>query len=211
MVSSYIVDYGVGNIGSLQNMYRRVTGTVPQLIQNVDCVQPGDRVMLPGVGNFGFAMKRLNDLSLTDGLRQLAASKEVAILGICLGAQLLLEGSEEADEPGLGIIPGRCRKFDSYTLPDNLRIPHMGWAEVNYRNATHPLATDHNEKTRFYFVHSFRMMPKLKEHELFTARHGYEFCAGVCSDYVVGVQFHPEKSHRFGMQFLKSFSNWRKQ
>lgn len=209
MERAFIVDYGVGNIGSLKNMYRRATGTIPQLIQNVDGVEPGDRVMLPGVGNFGFAMNRLNELSLTDGLRQLAASKEVAILGICLGAQLLFEGSEEANEPGLGIIAGHCRRFVKEELPVELRIPHMGWAEVHSRNPVHPLAKDSNDETRFYFVHSYRMMPELPEHALFTARHGIEFCAGVCSNSVVGVQFHPEKSHRFGMQFLKSFANWK--
>ena len=154
-------------------------------------------------------MQRLNELDLADPLRQLAQSGKVAILGICLGAQLLLEGSEEAEEKGLGIIPGQCRKFDRAALPAELRIPHMGWTEVGCRNADHPLAQGQNDETRFYFVHSYRMMPELPEHALFTAHHGIEFCAGVCSNSVVGVQFHPEKSHRFGMQFLKSFANWK--
>jgi glutamine amidotransferase len=153
-------------------------------------------------------MNRLNELGLADALREIARSGEVAMLGVCLGAQLLLEGSEEAAEPGLGIIPGRCRKFEREALPPELRIPHMGWTEVIARNPEHPLAMGQDDERRFYFVHSFRMMPEQAEHVLFMAQHGIEFCAGVASGHVVGVQFHPEKSHRFGMHFLKSFANW---
>jgi glutamine amidotransferase len=208
MTRAYIVDYGVGNIGSLQNMYKRVTGERPELTKDLAKLEPGDRLMLPGVGNFGFAMNRLNELDLADSLREIAQSGKIAMLGICLGAQLLLDGSDEASESGLGIIAGRSQKFNRDDMPDNLRIPHMGWTEISCRYTAHPLAPVHEDNARFYFVHSFRMMPELPEHLLFAAHYGIEFCAGVCSKNVVGVQFHPEKSHRFGMQFLKSFANW---
>jgi glutamine amidotransferase len=206
-----IVDYGVGNVGSLVNMLNRVTDAPVSLSKEPDelaSVSSGDKVFLPGVGNFGFAMRRLDELGLTSVLQEMGQDGDVDMLGICLGAQLLLNASEEAAESGLGIIPGRCKKFDPNDLADGLRIPHMGWSEVQSFGGTDlskiPLAS------RFYFVHSYHMMPEDSRDVLFTANHGHSFNAGIIRNRCVGVQFHPEKSHKHGMAFLKEFINWKK-
>ena len=207
MKRAFIVDYGVGNIGSLQNMYKRVSGVEATLTSTLNDVKPGDKVMLPGVGNFGYAMQKLEDLGLVEQLKAVVSNSEVGVLGICLGAQLLLEGSEEApEEKGLGFIPGSCIKFNKNELSSELRIPHMGWAEVETK--THALSASFDADTRFYFVHSYRMVPRDERNALYYASHGSRFCAGIIKDNVVGVQFHPEKSHRFGMGFLEAFSKW---
>ena len=207
MKRAFIIDYGVGNIGSLQNMYRRVSGVMPILTSDLTEIESGDKVLLPGVGNFGYAMQRLEKLGLSEQLKGVVANPEVGVLGICLGAQLLLDGSEEApDVRGLGLISGECVKFNKAELSSDLRIPHMGWAEVESNK--HPLSASFAEDVRFYFVHSYRMVPKEEQNALYHASHGNRFCAGIIKDNVVGVQFHPEKSHRFGMGFLESFSNW---
>lgn len=203
----FIVDYGVGNIGSLVNMLRRITDAQVELVKELSAVQTGDKVILPGVGNFGFAMRKLNELDLSNALRNLAKNPGVQMLGICLGAQLLLDSSEEAKEPGLGIVAGHCKRFDKSQLPSELRVPHMGWADVTWNE--HPLCFDLAIDTRYYFVHSYHMIPESAENELFYAEHGDRYCAGIVRDNVIGVQFHPEKSHRFGMELLKSFVNWK--
>ena len=207
MKRAFIVDYGVGNIGSLQNMYRRVSGVMPILTSDLTEIISGDKVLLPGVGNFGYAMQRLEELDLSEQLKAVAANPEVGMLGICLGAQLLLDRSEEApDVPGLGLISGECVKFKKEELSADLRIPHMGWTEVESNE--HPLSASFTEDVRFYFVHSYRMVPKETQNALYHASYGNRFCAGIIKGNVVGVQFHPEKSHRFGMGFLAAFSNW---
>jgi glutamine amidotransferase len=206
MSRTFIVNYGVGNVGSLQNMYRKATGQIPELIETLNPIKPEDRILLPGVGNFGFAMRQLENLQLVEPLKELAASNEVYLLGICLGAQLLLDRSEEADERGLGIISGSCVRFLKSELPAHLRIPHMGWSEI--KASQHTLARGILPDSRFYFVHSYKMQPEDHNDVLFTAEHGSEFCAGIVRNRTVGVQFHPEKSHRYGMEFLRSFAAW---
>jgi len=206
MSKAQILNYGVGNVGSLQNMYRKATGQVPELTDTLSLIRSGDRILLPGVGNFGFAMRQLERLKLVEPLKEIAASGEVYLLGICLGAQLLLDRSEEAEEIGLGIIPGRCVRFQKSELPVHLRIPHMGWSEI--KASQHTLARGILPDSRFYFVHSYKMQPEDHNDVLFTAEHGSEFCAGIVRNRTVGVQFHPEKSHRYGMEFLRSFAAW---
>ena len=206
-----IVDYGVGNVGSLANMLKRVADGPISLSKEpseLAALSSGDKVFLPGVGNFGFAMRRLDELGLTSVLQDLGSQGDIDMLGICLGAQLLLNVSEEAPETGLGIIPGSCKKFDPNDLTNGLRIPHMGWSEVQSFGdsdlAVVPL------ESRFYFVHSYHMMPEDSRDVLFTANHGHSFNAGIIRNRCVGVQFHPEKSHKHGMAFLKQFINWKK-
>ena len=204
-----IVDYGVGNVGSLMNMLRRVTDAEivcsdsKQVIENLG---KGDKLFLPGVGNFGFAMRRLVDLDLVELLRSVGQAGAVDMMGICLGAQLILESSEEANEAGLGIIKGACRKFKMEDMPSGLRIPHMGWSEVEMKDGSFVEGLE--ERARFYFVHSYHMVPEEVSAVLCVAEHGHPFYAGIIQNRSVGVQFHPEKSHRFGMELLRSFINW---
>ena len=205
-----IVDYGVGNVGSLVNMLKRITDAPISLSKDpreLETVTVGDKVFLPGVGNFGFAMRRLDELGLTAVLQEMGQKGDVDMLGICLGAQLLLNASEEAFETGLGIIPGRCKKFDPNDLADGLRIPHMGWSEVQSKGDSE--LSKVSLESRYYFVHSYHMIPEDSNDVLFTANHGHSFNAGIIRNRCVGVQFHPEKSHKHGMAFLRQFINWK--
>lgn len=200
-----IVDYGVGNIASVQNMLKKL-GHDAELTGDPERIAAAPKVILPGVGAFDRAAGILRETGLRDAVVQ-AAGNGSQILGICLGMQLLLEGSEEGEgsEAGLGLIPGRVVVFPPEVREQGLRIPHMGWnsiTRVGDRSALPTLA----DGDRFYFVHSFHAVPADPAHRLATARHGVEFTAMVRKGNVVGAQFHPEKSHRTGMAMLRDFA-----
>jgi len=196
-----VVDFGMGNLGSVVNMLRRlevdteVTG-VPARIASASSI------LLPGVGAFDAAMERIENSGIREVLQQKALHEGVPVLGICLGMQLLTRGSEEGKRPGLGWIPGDTRR-----LPEGigLKIPHMGWNAVK---RTRPCSlTDHLEgETRFYFVHSYFVKTDDPNDTILTTRHGLDFAAAVQRGNIMGAQFHPEKSHRFGLQFLRNFA-----
>ena len=197
-----VIDYGAGNIGSVLNMIRKVGGKAAATSQ------PGDllgakKILLPGVGSFDNAMQKLDHLGLIQPLRE-CAKAGIPLFGICLGMQLLSDGSEEGVLPGLGLIPGRVRRFHFNNDYPPLKVPHMGWNQV-VTSKSHSLADGLESGARFYFVHSYHFECQDSANELFKTRHGYEFTAGVQLGNVMGVQFHPEKSHRFGMQLFKNF------
>jgi glutamine amidotransferase len=195
-----VVDYGVGNIGSVLNMIRKVGG---QAVASGDCaaVRQATKILLPGVGSFDRAMERLSALGLAKVLRERAAAG-VPLFGICLGMQLLADSSEEGTLEGLALIPGRVRRF---VFPDSdLKIPHMGWNLV-VPAKEHPMCIGLEARARFYFVHSYHFECADQSDVLFHTSYGGEFASGVQRNNVMGVQFHPEKSHRFGMQLLKNF------
>lgn len=198
-----VIDYGAGNIGSVLNMIRRVGGNAVASGQASDILR-AEKLLLPGVGSFDNAMQKLAQLDLIAPLRERALAG-VPVLGICLGMQLLADGSEEGVLPGLHLIPGMVRrfKFDGDAAP--LKVPHMGWNRVRTAKE-HRLAHEiDDEEARFYFVHSFHYDCADEADRLFQTRYGYEFTSGVQRGNVMGVQFHPEKSHRFGMQLIKNF------
>lgn len=197
-----VVDYGAGNIGSVLNMIRKVGGQAVAS-SNTDDLRRARRVLLPGVGSFDNAMRKLENLGLVEPLRECAASG-VPLLGICLGMQLLSHGSEEGSLPGLSLIPGRVRRFQFDGEQSSLKIPHMGWNQVT-SSKSHPLAVGLETGARFYFVHSYYFECEDPADELFKTHYGYDFSSGVQRGNVMGVQFHPEKSHRFGMQLFKNF------
>jgi len=198
-----VVDYGVGNIGSVLNMLRRAGG-LGEAVADPARIAVAEKIILPGVGSFDRAAGRLRDLAMVDALRS-AVDRGTLLLGICLGMQLLSDGSEEGALPGLGLIPGRVRRF-SFGDRRNyvLRVPHMGWNSAAPRT-THPLAQGLEHGARFYFVHSYYFDPADADDMMFHTTYGHEFASGVQRGNVMGVQFHPEKSHRFGMQLLKNF------
>ena len=199
-MSVSIVDYGLGNLGSVVNMFKRI-GTEVRLISTPDELATSDRVLLPGIGAFDHGMTLLAEAGLDDGLRDFAATGR-PFMGICLGMQLLLDRSEEGVLPGLGLIPGESLKFES---KPGLRIPHMGWnAAVAQHDDT--LLTSVAENNRFYFVHSYRVVPEKPEDTLTVTEYGQPFASMVRSGNVMGAQFHPEKSHVFGMSVLKNFA-----
>lgn len=196
-----IVDYGVGNIGSIINMIDKIGGRAKATGQ-LDELLAAEKILLPGVGSFDNAMARLSSLGLVGVLKQRAA-EGATVFGICLGMQLLAESSEEGQLKGLGLIPGRVRRFSFDGENRNLRIPHMGWNRVA-PSREHALCR-HLDEARFYFVHSYYFDCADPAHVLLRTSYGNSFASGVNRENIVGVQFHPEKSHRFGMQLLSNF------
>ena len=199
-----IVDYGVGNLSSIQNMLKRV-GVLSAISSDPDVISNSNKLILPGVGAFDTCASRIRDSGLIDVLNQKVNDEKVPILGICVGMQLMLSGSEEGKLPGLNWIKGRVVKFDESDMPANSKIPHMGWTDVIPAHSS-TLIEDIGETPRFYFVHSYHAVLEDKADELLTAHYGYTFAAALQRDNITGVQFHPEKSHRFGMKLLENFA-----
>tara|TARA_B100000809_G_scaffold249578_1_gene281084 strand:+ start:8559 stop:9173 length:615 start_codon:yes stop_codon:yes gene_type:complete len=200
-----IIDYGAGNIKSIQNMLRKI-GVDSVLTKNVTEIEAANKLILPGVGHFDHGMQQLNNSGLIGILNKKVIEQQTPLLGICLGAQMLGNKSDEGQEEGLGWIDMDIVKFDKKLLNNNLKVPHMNWNEINIKKDT-PIFNDLNNESRFYFVHSFHMKTMNTEDILCTSEHGYEFVSGVKKNNIYGVQFHPEKSHKFGMQLLQNFSN----
>ncbi len=198
-----IIDYGVGNLASVQNMLRKC-GVSSQVSKDPKEIARAPKLILPGVGAFDSAMHKIDELGLRSVIGE-AATNGTFILGICLGAQLLLDGSEEGNLSGLSLIKGKCRRFDEQLIAP-LSIPHMGWSDVVFVSDSHPLAKFEQAEPRFYFTHSYCLSCDNPENVLATSRYGIEFTCGIASQNVFGVQFHPEKSHSFGAQLLINFA-----
>ena len=198
-----IVDYGSGNMASISNMLKRI-GVDSLMTNSANSIANATKLILPGIGHFGHGMEQLHKRNLIDVLNQKAVIEKIPVLGICLGAQLLTEESEEGGAKGLGWIKGKTISFDKSKLLPHQKIPHMGWTDV-HSYIDNGLFRDMFENPRFYFVHSFHLQPSLHEDILVKANYGYEFAAGIVHENIAGVQFHPEKSHKFGMKLLENF------
>lgn len=201
-----IIDYGLGNLGSIQNMLKAI-GEKSVITSDEKRIEQVDRIILPGVGAFDAGMEQLEQRGLIPVIQN-EASKGKPILGICLGMQLLGRKSEEGKREGLGLIPFDNVRFDfsqvDETLKKQLRIPHMGWDIVEFEQ-NKPLLQDIKGTQRYYFVHSYHAVCDTKENVLMTCDYGYTFAAAVCKGNIYGVQFHPEKSHDFGMRIFENF------
>ncbi|MGW9156988.1 imidazole glycerol phosphate synthase subunit HisH [Microbacterium sp. NPDC055665] len=195
-----IVDYGVGNIGSLINMSRRI-GQEAELSADPEQIASAERLLLPGVGAFDTATDKLRSGGFDAAIHDFARTGR-PLLGICLGMQLLLDSSEEGTSAGLGLIPGGSVRFDD---SGGIRVPHMGWNQLTVRK---PAAIVEGLPTnrRFYFVHSYRVVVSDERDELARSDYGGEFTSMVQRENVTGAQFHPEKSHAFGMQMLDQWA-----
>jgi len=197
-----IVDYGMGNLGSIQNMLKKA-GFPSLITSDKSIIENADKLILPGVGAFDNAINNLNSLDLIDLLNKKALEEKIPVLGICLGMQLLSKSSEEGILSGLGWIDAVTIKFkfdDS-----NLKIPHMGWNNIKImQNST--LFDSLDEEQRFYFVHSYHVKCSNPENVLISCQYGIDFTAGVINGNIMGVQFHPEKSHKYGLNLLKNFA-----
>lgn len=198
-----IVDYGVGNIASIANMFRKA-GFESEIVGDPDRLRAATRVLLPGVGAFDTAAVKLRETGLGSAVAE-RARDGVPVLGVCLGMQLLLDGSEEGIEPGLGLIPGWVRRFPRGVETSKLRVPHMGWNAVHRRSRPEVLP-DVLDGDRFYFVHSYFADPEDPEDTVATTTHGVTFASFINRGKVTGVQFHPEKSHRMGLRLLSDFA-----
>ncbi|EPJ96710.1 MULTISPECIES: imidazole glycerol phosphate synthase subunit HisH [Pseudomonas] len=195
-----VVDYGVGNIASVLNMLKRV-GAKAKASNSREDIEQADKLILPGVGAFDAGMQTLRKSGLIEVLNEQVLGKQKPVMGVCLGSQMLGNGSEEGIEPGLGWIDMDIVRFEKR---EGRKVPHMGWNEVTPR-LQHPILTGLNQLSRFYFVHSYYMLPRHAENTLLTANYDQQFTAAVVRDNILGFQFHPEKSHKFGMQLFKNF------
>ena len=198
-----IVDYGMGNLGSLSNMFKRI-GVESEITSDHEKLLKAKKILLPGVGAFDAAMERINAGGFREVLDKKALDEKIPVLGICLGMQLLTNSSEEGKLPGLGWIPARTIKF-SFAKDSKLKVPHMGWNLVYEKNPS-PLTRDLPAEPRFYFVHSYFVQAEDNRHVLATTIHGVEFNSIIQKENIFGAQFHPEKSHKFGMKLLENFA-----
>lgn len=197
-----IVDYKTGNIGSIQNILKRI-GETSIITSDKDLISKAQKLILPGVGSFDTGMKNLIHLDLIDTLNQKVIIEETPVLGICLGMQLLSKCSEEGILPGLGWIDGETKRFNFLNTAE-YKIPHMGWNYVKLHKPS-SLFNEMTDDSRFYFVHSFFFKANSPTDILTSTNYEMEFTSAVEKGNIIGVQFHPEKSHKFGMKLLKNF------
>jgi glutamine amidotransferase len=200
-----IIDYGLGNVLAFVNVYKRENIPVKVARTAADLVG-ATRLILPGVGSFDHAMVQLTQSGMRAPLEAMVVQDKVPVMGICVGMQMLADGSDEGTEPGLGWVPGRVRKFDPSHLPAGTLLPHMGWNDV------HPTSPDGlfrelEQNARFYFLHSYYFECADGADALARTDYGPEFSCAVRRDNVYGVQFHPEKSHHFGARLLSNFAS----
>lgn len=199
-----IVNTGAGNLGSIPNMIHRL-GVDTELTDDPERVRAAERLVIPGVGAFDAAVSGiLASPGLMEAL-EAAVHAGKPVLGICLGMQLLGNGSDEGELSGLGCIPGRCVRLPEQVGGTRLRVPHMGWAQLRTRRRD-PLLGALDDDSRFYFAHSYHLVPEDSDDVVATATYGIDFAAVVRRGNVWGVQFHPEKSHRHGLDVLAAFT-----
>jgi imidazole glycerol-phosphate synthase subunit HisH len=204
MADVVIVDYGLGNLKSISNMIAK-TGSTAIISHDLKTIEAAKRIILPGVGSFDFGMSNIKQQGLHDMLHQKIVTEATPTLGICLGMQLLGTGSEEGSEKGLGFVPVSFKKFPN---DEKHKVPHIGWSEVN-ATPEHFLFSNINIKPlRYYFVHSYYAVCENPEIAIATTQYGLNFCSAYQHNNIFGVQFHPEKSHLFGMTLLKNFINY---
>lgn len=198
-----IVDYGMGNLGSIQNMFKRIN-VESEITGDQEKLKAAEKILLPGVGAFDAAMERIQSSGLQEILTRKAVEDKIPLLGICLGMQLLTNSSEEGQLPGLGWINAKTTRF-RFEGEKPLKVPHMGWNTVVPVNAS-PLTEDLPEEPRFYFVHSYYVQAASEKDVLMKTHYGIDFHSVIQHNNIFGAQFHPEKSHRFGMKLLENFA-----
>ena len=201
-VGIVIVDYGTCSCKSIKNMVHKL-GYKAEIVERPEYIEKADKIILPGVGAFDQGMKNLSSRGLNESLHNSVTRRSVPTLGICLGAQLMTNESEEGSESGLGWIDAETIKFTQDREDSPNVLTHVGWAETQVKDI--PLFTGLQESHRYYFVHSYHFQLHDQGLEICTARHGYKFTAGFMRENLIGVQFHPEKSRRFGMNLLANF------
>ena len=197
-----VLSYGLGNLGSIHRMLHKVGG-ISTTVSCASEMSGVDKLLLPGVGHFAEGVRALKQAGLWDPLVRLAGDNSKPIMGICLGMQLLCRYSDEGDVEGLGLVDANVKKFDFPKQP-SLKVPHMGWNTLRTAREN-PLLPMGEEERRFYFVHSYKVVPNNPDISIAQCDYGGEFCAAFQQGNVLGVQFHPEKSHNFGMALMKRF------
>lgn len=195
----------MGNIGSIANMLRKV-GAEARISSDPSVIGAADKLILPGVGAFDQGMHNLGERGLIPLLRKKVLDEKTPILGVCLGMQLFAKGSEEGQCPGLGWLDATAIRFRAAASDGRLKVPHMGWNTLEPQSP-HPLLEGLEAQARFYFVHSFHLVCAHPSVVLTRTSYGAPFVSAIAQDNILGVQFHPEKSHRFGMQLYRNFAH----
>ena len=198
-----IADYGMGNLGSVLNMFNKV-GVKAIISSDLDIINKAPKILLPGVGSFDAAMQRIEETGMKEVLNHKALIEKVPVLGICLGMQLLTDFSEEGVLPGLGWINGGAYHFKS-RIDESYRIPHMGWNVVDIVQQNE-LTKNFQDEVRFYFVHSYFVTVNDEANSMMKTNYGIQFDSAIVKDNIFGAQFHPEKSHKFGMKLFANFA-----
>jgi glutamine amidotransferase len=198
-----IIDYDIGNLGAIANMLVRL-GAKAKITSDPDDVRSAVGLILPGNGSFDACMRGLRSTGLLPVIEKSVFDTKVPLLGICVGAQMLGTGSEEGGQSGLGWIDTIARKFP---VSASRRVPHMGWCGISVTQPANPIGSAIEPDSRFYFVHSYFLEPRSDSNVFLKANYGLDFAAGVVKDNVYGVQFHPEKSHRYGKNLLRAFKD----
>lgn len=199
-----IIDYGVGNLNSIKNMLKKI-GVESVISSLVSDIEHADKLILPGIGSFEYGMKKLRSAEFFQSLQQKVLQNKTPILGVCLGAQLFLNGSEEGQPvEGLGWIKGKAVRFDQEKMEANFKVPHMGWNELMLKKDS-ALFKEMYPDHRYYFVHSYHMVCEQSSDILAESNYSYNFVAAMEKENVIAVQFHPEKSHKFGMKLYENF------
>jgi glutamine amidotransferase len=200
-----IINYGLGNILAFANVYKGL-GIPVVVAQRAADLQDATKLILPGVGSFDHAMELLQRSGMRSTLENLVLSQAVPVLGVCVGMQILAATSEEGKLPGLGWIDGDVRRFDSAKSQQPIRLPHMGWNDVNPVGSS-ALFAGLSRDVRFYFLHSYYFQCARRENVLAQSEYDKKlFSSAVQSNNIFGVQFHPEKSHHYGARLLKNFA-----
>jgi glutamine amidotransferase len=198
-----IIDFGMGNLGSIKNMLVRMNYKT-EITSDLETIRNAEKLILPGVGAFDMAMTNLKNQGLIPVLNKLVLEEKIPILGICLGLHLLSSRSEEGVLDGFNWIESDTIRFQ-FNSEENLRIPHMGWNTIRIEQGS-CLFEGMYEEPRFYFVHSFYVKCHNVDNVLTTTDYGINFASSVVRDNIYGVQFHPEKSHKFGMKVLGNYA-----
>lgn len=199
-----IVHYGLGNVHAFTNIFRRLNIPVTMATTPED-LNAADRIILPGVGAFDWAMTRLNNSGMRDALKHSVMIERKPILGICVGMQMLARSSDEGEAKGLGWVDGDVKRIDVSTFSQETHLPHMGWNDVQARECT-GLFSELDSNARFYFLHSYYFSPDRQEDVLAETNYNGFFASSVRAENVYGVQFHPEKSHQWGIRLLENFA-----
>lgn len=200
--SIVIIDYGMGNIGSIANMIKFV-GAKSIITSDKKIIEKAKKVILPGVGHFDRAMQNIQQLDLQELITYKATEEKIPFLGICLGMQLMCNRSEEGNLDGLKFIDAEVLHF-SFDDDSQLKIPHMGWNTI-IKNKENPIIDDLDDASRFYFVHSYYVKCNHEADTLTYTNYGNKFTSAFSLDNIIGVQFHPEKSHKFGVKLFQNF------